>query len=99
MTSIYLDYNATTPLDPAVATAMPPFLGEALGCGSAERRAVHHGDSNRSGDGASRQSRARKRTRDVTSVAMKIVDEKDGARLHAGACRWREGFVTKLPIA
>ena len=29
MTPIYLDYNATTPLDPAVVAAMQPFLGEA----------------------------------------------------------------------
>jgi len=29
--SIYLDYNATTPLDPAVREAMLPFLGENFG--------------------------------------------------------------------
>jgi cysteine desulfurase len=28
---IYLDYNASTPIDPAVATAMRPFLEEAFG--------------------------------------------------------------------
>ena len=31
MTSIYLDYNASTPIDPAVAAAMRPFLNEAFG--------------------------------------------------------------------
>src|ERR1051325_2433478 len=31
MTSIYLDFNASTPIDPAVAAAMRPFLGEAFG--------------------------------------------------------------------
>ena len=28
---IYLDYNATTPLDPEVITAMRPYLGEYFG--------------------------------------------------------------------
>jgi cysteine desulfurase len=36
--TIYLDYNATTPLDPAVREAMLPFLGEAWGNPSS----VHH---------------------------------------------------------
>jgi cysteine desulfurase len=36
--SIYLDYNATTPLDPAVREAMLPFLGETWGNPSS----VHH---------------------------------------------------------
>jgi cysteine desulfurase len=31
MQPIYLDYNASTPIDPAVAAAMRPFLGEAFG--------------------------------------------------------------------
>lgn len=31
MAQIYLDYNASTPIDPAVATAMWPFLDEAFG--------------------------------------------------------------------
>ncbi|WP_246792606.1 hypothetical protein [Rhizobium leguminosarum] len=31
MTSIYLDYNASTPIDPVVAAAMRPFLDEAFG--------------------------------------------------------------------
>ncbi len=31
MLEIYLDYNATTPLDPEVAEAMRPFLGEVFG--------------------------------------------------------------------
>src|SRR2546425_12172987 len=31
MTPIYLDYNATTPLDPAVVEAMLPFLREHFG--------------------------------------------------------------------
>ena len=31
MKSIYLDYNATTPLDPAVREEMLPFLGENFG--------------------------------------------------------------------
>jgi cysteine desulfurase len=31
MTSIYLDYNASTPIDPAVAAAMRPLLNEAFG--------------------------------------------------------------------
>jgi cysteine desulfurase len=29
--SIYLDYNASTPIDPAVTEAMRPFLDEAFG--------------------------------------------------------------------
>lgn len=36
--SIYFDYNATTPLDPAVRAAMEPFLGEVWGNPSS----VHH---------------------------------------------------------
>jgi cysteine desulfurase len=36
--SIYFDYNATTPLDPAVREAMLPFLGEIFGNPSS----VHH---------------------------------------------------------
>src|SRR5580658_2153748 len=36
--SIYFDYNATTPLDPAVRDAMLPFLGEIWGNPSS----VHH---------------------------------------------------------
>src|SRR3954468_15978249 len=36
--TIYLDYNATTPLDPAVRDAMLPFLGETWGNPSS----VHH---------------------------------------------------------
>jgi cysteine desulfurase len=36
--TIYLDYNATTPLDPAVRDAMMPFLGEVWGNPSS----VHH---------------------------------------------------------
>ncbi len=31
MGSIYLDYNASTPIDPAVVAAMLPFLEEAFG--------------------------------------------------------------------
>ena len=31
MKSVYLDYNATTPLDPAVREAMLPFLGDFYG--------------------------------------------------------------------
>src|SRR5438128_9804651 len=31
MAPIYLDYNATTPIDPAVRAAMLPFLGEEFG--------------------------------------------------------------------
>lgn len=31
MTPIYLDYNASTPVDPAVAAAMRPFLDDAFG--------------------------------------------------------------------
>ncbi|MDX8481647.1 cysteine desulfurase family protein [Mesorhizobium sp. VK24D] len=31
MAQIYLDYNASTPIDPAVAAAMQPFLNEAFG--------------------------------------------------------------------
>ena len=38
MRSIYFDYNATTPLDPAVRDAMLPFLGEIWGNPSS----VHH---------------------------------------------------------
>ena len=38
MRSIYFDYNATTPLDPAVRDAMLPYLGEVFGNPSS----VHH---------------------------------------------------------
>jgi cysteine desulfurase len=38
MRTIYFDYNATTPLDPAVKEAMLPFLGEVYGNPSS----VHH---------------------------------------------------------
>ncbi len=38
MRTIYLDYNATTPLDPAVRDAMLPFLGDIYGNPSS----VHH---------------------------------------------------------
>lgn len=38
MRTIYFDYNATTPLDPAVRDAMLPFLGEVFGNPSS----VHH---------------------------------------------------------
>lgn len=38
MRTIYFDYNATTPLDPAVGEAMAPFLGEIYGNPSS----VHH---------------------------------------------------------
>jgi cysteine desulfurase len=31
MAQIYLDYNASTPIDPAVAAAMRPFLDGAFG--------------------------------------------------------------------
>jgi hypothetical protein len=31
MASIYLDYNASTPIDPAVSAAMRPFLADAFG--------------------------------------------------------------------
>src|ERR1035438_2341014 len=36
--TVYFDYNATTPLDPAVRDAMLPFLGEVWGNPSS----VHH---------------------------------------------------------
>lgn len=29
--AVYLDYNATTPLDPNVANVMQPWLGESFG--------------------------------------------------------------------
>src|SRR5262245_53108568 len=35
MASIYLDHNASTPIDPAVAAAMRPFLNEPFGNPSA----------------------------------------------------------------
>jgi len=38
MRTVYLDYNATTPLDPEVRKAMLPFLGETFGNPSS----VHH---------------------------------------------------------
>src|SRR2546425_4458154 len=38
MRTIYFDYNATTPLDPAVREAMLPYLGEIWGNPSS----VHH---------------------------------------------------------
>lgn len=31
MAPIYLDYNASTPIDPTVAAAVRPYLGEAFG--------------------------------------------------------------------
>ena len=37
MTSIYLDYNATTPIDPAVREAMLPYLGQWFGNPSSSR--------------------------------------------------------------
>jgi hypothetical protein len=33
MPPIYLDYNASTPIDPALAAALRPFLNEATGRG------------------------------------------------------------------
>jgi cysteine desulfurase len=36
MSPIYLDYNASTPIDPSVAAAMRPFLDEAFGNPSSE---------------------------------------------------------------
>jgi len=36
MVSIYLDYNASTPVDPAVASAMRPFLQPERGTTSDE---------------------------------------------------------------
>ena len=36
--TIYFDYNATTPLDPAVRDAMLPYLGEIFGNPSS----IHH---------------------------------------------------------
>ncbi|HUY89311.1 MAG TPA: aminotransferase class V-fold PLP-dependent enzyme [Pirellulales bacterium] len=44
MRSIYLDYNATTPIAPAVQEAMPPFLAEHHGNPSSSHalgRAAH----------------------------------------------------------
>ena len=38
MKTVYLDYNATTPLDPAVREAMLPFLGSIWGNPSS----IHH---------------------------------------------------------
>ena len=38
MQTVYLDYNATTPLDPAVREAMLPYLGEIYGNPSS----IHH---------------------------------------------------------
>ena len=38
VSTVYLDYNATTPLDPAVLRDMEPFLGEVYGNPSS----VHH---------------------------------------------------------
>ena len=38
MRTIYLDYNATTPLDPGVREAMLPFLGSVFGNPSS----IHH---------------------------------------------------------
>lgn len=38
MRTVYLDYNATTPLDPAVREAMQPFMGEVFGNPSS----IHH---------------------------------------------------------
>ncbi len=40
--TIYFDYNATTPLDPAVRDAMLPFLGGAVGEVWANPSSVHH---------------------------------------------------------
>ena len=38
MQTVYLDYNATTPLDPAVREAMLPYLGEIYGNVATPRR-------------------------------------------------------------
>jgi len=43
--TIYLDYNATTPLDPAVREAMLPFLGEIWGNPSSVHRLGRHARS------------------------------------------------------
>src|SRR6478736_1277641 len=40
--TIYLDYNATTPLDPAVREAMLPFLGGGVGEIWGNPSSVHH---------------------------------------------------------
>ncbi|HTL59789.1 MAG TPA: cysteine desulfurase family protein [Candidatus Limnocylindrales bacterium] len=45
METIYLDYNATTPLDPAVREAMLPFLGEIWGNPSSVHRLGRHARS------------------------------------------------------
>ena len=38
MRTVYFDYNATTPIDPAIQAAMLPFLGEIFGNPSS----IHH---------------------------------------------------------
>src|SRR5262245_15369467 len=38
--SVYFDYNATTPLDPAVRDAMLPYLGEVYGTASGVNQIV-----------------------------------------------------------
>src|ERR1017187_10373962 len=40
--TIYFDYNATTPLDPAVRDAMLPFLGGRVGDVWGNPSSVHH---------------------------------------------------------
>src|SRR3954466_8140770 len=52
MAPIYLDYNATTPIDPAVRAAILPYLGEQFGnpssahaYGQAAHAAVEHARS------------------------------------------------------
>ena len=40
--TIYFDYNATTPLDPAVREAMLPFLGGGVGDVWGNPSSVHH---------------------------------------------------------
>src|SRR5262245_58920757 len=42
MTPIYLDYNATTPVDPAVLEAMLPYLGGSAGESAGEKGAFGH---------------------------------------------------------
>src|SRR5262245_38515423 len=42
MTPIYLDYNATTPVDPAVLEAMLPYLGGSPGESAGEKGAFGH---------------------------------------------------------
>ena len=68
MAPIYLDYNASTPIDPAVAAAMRPFLAEHFGNPSSGHWAARAREG-RPGEGA-RPGRGAARLRSPTRVVF-----------------------------